>query len=288
MAGTHKCYFVILWMQVQWSRYHDAVGETETIPYRKEFVWTFCSHRWRTHENFRHDHLPLALRMSWRNREIQSYPFILLTILPPANKVWDKVMFFKVGVCPQGGGGVCIISLPVWLTGLMFLLGVSVSDPMFFLGGSAWGRPPSPVRWRVGRGYVSYWQASLYLMRTAVDHSPDNKRHFPSRVPSTSLWSVKISSYCINISGDETKKKWSICIHWFCIGSGDQQYQPECLNNRVMRLPQSFIFTVPEEKECVFFPGLFYGINYIIVLLLSCPFISRITLHMWQNKKTNQ
>ena len=153
MAGTHKCYFVILWMQVQWWRYHDAVGETETIPYRKEFIWTFCSHRWRTHENFGHDHLPLALRMSWRNREIQSYPFILLTILPPTNKVWDKVMFFKVGVCPHGGGGVCIISLPVWLTGLMFLLGVSVSDPMFLLGGSPWGRPPSPARWRVGGYY---------------------------------------------------------------------------------------------------------------------------------------
>ena len=45
----------------------------------------------------------------------------------------------------MGGGGLCIKSLPVWLPGALFLLGVSVPSPMLFLrvsgqGVSVWGR----------------------------------------------------------------------------------------------------------------------------------------------------
>ena len=46
-------------------------------------------------------------------------------LLPPANQVWGKVMFSQVFVCPQGS--LCMTSLPVWLPGLMFLLGGSLS-----------------------------------------------------------------------------------------------------------------------------------------------------------------
>ena len=50
-------------------------------------------------------------------------PFLL-----PANKVWDKVMFLHISVIlSMGGGGLCMISLPVWLSGPMFLLGESPS-----------------------------------------------------------------------------------------------------------------------------------------------------------------
>ena len=36
-------------------------------------------------------------------------------------------------------GGLCMMSLPVWLSGPMFLLGVSVPGPMFLLGISVQG-----------------------------------------------------------------------------------------------------------------------------------------------------
>ena len=52
-----------------------------------------------------------------------------------------KVMFFtpvSQSFCSQGGGGLCMMSLPVWLLGSMFILGggVSVSGPMFLGRGS--------------------------------------------------------------------------------------------------------------------------------------------------------
>ena len=43
-------------------------------------------------------------------------------LLPPANEVWGKVIFSQVSVCPPGG--LCMMSLPVWLPGPMFLPGV--------------------------------------------------------------------------------------------------------------------------------------------------------------------
>ena len=64
--------------------------------------------------------------------------------LPPANEVWGKVVFLQVSVCPQGGG-LSMMSLPVWLTGPMLLgglslapcsfQGVSASSPMLLPGG---------------------------------------------------------------------------------------------------------------------------------------------------------
>ena len=44
--------------------------------------------------------------------------------LPPANEVWGKVMFLLASVIlSRGGGGLCMMSLPVWLPGPMFLPG---------------------------------------------------------------------------------------------------------------------------------------------------------------------
>ena len=50
-------------------------------------------------------------------------------LLPSANEVWGKVIFSQVSVCLQGG--LCMMSLPVWLLGSMFLLEGSVFGPMF-------------------------------------------------------------------------------------------------------------------------------------------------------------
>ena len=58
----------------------------------------------------------------------------LWTFLPPANEVWGKVMFLYMSVIlSTGGGGLSMMSLPVWLPGPMLLLGVSVPGPMFLL-----------------------------------------------------------------------------------------------------------------------------------------------------------
>ena len=62
-------------------------------------------------------------------------------LLPPANKVWDKVIFSEF----TGRGQYLLMSLAVWLPGLMFLLGgVSVLGSMFLLGVSVWGRKVCP------------------------------------------------------------------------------------------------------------------------------------------------
>ena len=42
-------------------------------------------------------------------------------------------MFSEAFVFQHGGGCLCMMSLPVWLPGPMFLLGVSVSGPIFLL-----------------------------------------------------------------------------------------------------------------------------------------------------------
>ena len=42
------------------------------------------------------------------------------------------------------GEGVCIMSLSFWLPGPKFLLGISVSGPMFLPGGLCQGDPPPP------------------------------------------------------------------------------------------------------------------------------------------------
>ena len=47
--------------------------------------------------------------------------------LPPANKIWGKVIFSEARVSHSVGGvSLYKMSLPVWLPGPMFLLGVSV------------------------------------------------------------------------------------------------------------------------------------------------------------------
>ena len=58
------------------------------------------------------------------------------TLLPPANGVWDKVIFSKACVSHSVHREcLCMIILPVWLPGPMFLHGVSVPGPMFLRGG---------------------------------------------------------------------------------------------------------------------------------------------------------
>ena len=60
--------------------------------------------------------------------------------LPPANEVWGKVIFSQVFFHPRGGGGLCMMSLPVWLSVLMFLLGGSLTRvPCSFWGVSVQG-----------------------------------------------------------------------------------------------------------------------------------------------------
>ena len=69
------------------------------------------------------------------------------TFLPSANQVWRKAMFLLACVILfTGVAGLCMMSLPVWLPGPMFLLGSlclwshvpsrwdSVSGPMFLPG----------------------------------------------------------------------------------------------------------------------------------------------------------
>ena len=56
--------------------------------------------------------------------------------IPPANEVWGKVMFLHLSVSHSvQRGDLCMMSLPVWLPGPMFFLGVHVSGPMFLPGG---------------------------------------------------------------------------------------------------------------------------------------------------------
>ena len=84
--------------------------------------------------------------------------------------------------------GLCMMSLPVWLPGPMFLLGVYVSGPMFFRGslssgmslcvGFLSGRGVGKTPWTgtpsrtVKRGrYASYWNAFLFVVHSARDFS---------------------------------------------------------------------------------------------------------------------
>ena len=70
----------------------------------------------------------------------------------------------------SGGGGLCMMSLPVWLPGPMVpSRGISVPGPMFLSGvsvnslsrGVSVGRHPPPNQ-KSGR-YASYWNAFLFM-----------------------------------------------------------------------------------------------------------------------------
>ena len=106
--------------------------------------------------------------------------------LLPANEVWGKVMFLHLCVI-LFRGGLCMMSLPVWLPGLIFLLvglcpgglclgslsrgdlcrgsllggSLSREDLCRGGGGSLSGGPPRMVK--SGR-YLSYWNAFLLLI----------------------------------------------------------------------------------------------------------------------------
>ena len=89
--------------------------------------------------------------------------------LPPANELWGKVMFLHMSVILTTEG-LCIVSLPVWLPGPMFLPGgsrgggFSVQD-VSVLGVSLQGRgSPSgrlPTQYGEDR-YTSYRNAFLF------------------------------------------------------------------------------------------------------------------------------
>ena len=57
--------------------------------------------------------------------------------LTHTHEVWGTVMFLHTSVI-LSTGSLCMMSLPVWLPGPMFLLGVSVFGPMLILGVSVW------------------------------------------------------------------------------------------------------------------------------------------------------
>ena len=76
--------------------------------------------------------------------------------LPPATEVWGKVMFSE-SVCQSipRGGGLCMISRPVLLSGPMFLGGG---------GGRFCPGKKSEFSWNQKSGqYASYWNAFLVL-----------------------------------------------------------------------------------------------------------------------------
>ena len=68
---------------------------------------------------------------------LKSY-YLLQTKLQEGNVFTPVCQSF----CSQRRGDLCMMSLPVWLPGPMFLLGVSVSRSMFLLGGLCLGGLP--------------------------------------------------------------------------------------------------------------------------------------------------
>ena len=94
--------------------------------------------------------------------------YITNKLLPPANEVWGKVMFLHMSVIlSTGGGGLCMMSLPVQLPGPMFLPedlcpeGTLPEGSLF--RGSCQGYHPDrdpPHMGKSGR-YTSYWNAFL-------------------------------------------------------------------------------------------------------------------------------
>ena len=94
------------------------------------------------------------------------------------------VMFLHMSVILStwGRGGLCMMSLPVWLPGAMFLLGVSVSGAMFLLGGLCLGgRGLYLGEGSLSRGWVSVWGRGLCPGGSLLPHMVKSGRH-------TSYW----------------------------------------------------------------------------------------------------
>ena len=76
-------------------------------------------------------HIPDKMKFPVFSLSCINFPCFITThkrILGQGNIFTDMCQSF----CPQGR--VCMMSLPVWLPGPMFLPGVSVPNPMFLLG----------------------------------------------------------------------------------------------------------------------------------------------------------
>ena len=81
-------------------------------------------------------------------------------LLPPANEVWDKVMFLHLSVRSHGG----MMSLSVWLCGPTFHPGVGLPGDGSASRGSAsggWLGRTSPSGDQKSGQYTSYWYAFL-------------------------------------------------------------------------------------------------------------------------------
>ena len=82
--------------------------------------------------------------------------------LPPANEAWVKAMLLHLSVSHSvhGGGGLCMMSLPVWLPGPMFLPGGLC--PGGLPNRDSLDRDPTPPCTVKSGRYASYWNEFLF------------------------------------------------------------------------------------------------------------------------------
>ena len=130
---------------------------------------------------------PMPLNGTIKGKIFYSKIFVKFRILPSANEVWGKVIFFCVSFCSQGAGlhpGVCIQEgLHPW--GGLHLGNVCIQGCLHPEGLLQWwgeGADPAPIgyyRIRSTRGlYAFYWNAfllSLSLMNS--EESSNNPKH---------------------------------------------------------------------------------------------------------------
>ena len=99
----------------------------------------------------------------------------VLFIISARKRSLGKVMFSESFVCPNRRRGLCMMSLPVWLPGAMFLLGSLSLVPCSFQGSLSrgslsrdlcQGRPPlgrDPHGTVKSGQYASYCNALLFI-----------------------------------------------------------------------------------------------------------------------------
>ena len=119
-------------------------------------------------------------------------------IITARKRSCGKVMFLHLYVSPSiHAGGLCMMSLLVWLPGPLFLLGVSVSGPIFLPGGLA---------------DIDLPQTEIPLDRDPPDRDPPGQRPPDQRPPCTvksgwyaSYWNaflvVVVFAFCPQILG---------------------------------------------------------------------------------------
>ena len=100
--------------------------------------------------------------------------FMLEWLLPPANEVWGKLIFWQACVIPSvlssvhGQEGGAVVGFPAGITGHMTggRGGLPPGDGVYIQRGGGWADPPLSEHWRIrstnGR-YASYWNAFLFM-----------------------------------------------------------------------------------------------------------------------------